>query len=62
MKTEEITVFIKKIVADEGMILTDGNSYGTEIFLSADRTVDEFYEITKEEYKEIKKAETEEEV
>lgn len=48
MKTEQITV--KKIIADEGMILTDGKTYGRVIFLGADRTADEFYEITQEEY------------
>ena len=60
MKTEEIT--INKIIADEGMILTDGKTYGKVIFLGADRKAEEFHEITQEEYDEIKKVETEEEI
>ena len=49
MKTEQIIV--NKIVADDGMILTDGEAYGKVIFLGADRNPDEFYEITEDEYK-----------
>ena len=42
-----------KIEADEGNILTDGKIYGTTIFLGSDRSVDEFREITIEEYEKI---------
>ena len=48
VKTEEITV--KKIIADEGMVLTDGNDYGKIIFLAEGQTADIFTEITEEEY------------
>lgn len=42
-----------KITASEGMVLTNGTTYGTIIFLSEDQTGDEYYEITQEEYQEI---------
>ena len=48
MKTEKIT--LQKIVADDGMILTDGEIFGKEIFLGAGKKVEDFYEITQEEY------------
>lgn len=40
----------KPIVAAEGMILTDGEIYGTKIFLAEGRSSAEFHEITVEEY------------
>jgi hypothetical protein len=39
--------------AKDGMILTDGKTYGETIYLENGRTADEFYEITKEEYNRI---------
>jgi hypothetical protein len=51
MKTTEIKTI--KIEADEGKILTDGETYGSVIFLGANRNVDEFYEIPREEYDRI---------
>ena len=38
------------IFADEGKVLTDGESYGTPVVLADDRNPDEFTEITIEEY------------
>lgn len=55
MKKETITRI--KITASEGMVLTNGTTYGTVIFLSEGQTGDEYYEITQEEYKEILKNE-----
>lgn len=61
MKTETITMI--KLVATEGMILTNGEGYGKEVFLSNTDSVDNWHEITEEEYNEIQKAmETEHEV
>ena len=51
MKTIEITTI--KLEADKGKILTDGNTYGSVIFLGAGKSVNDFYEITEEEYQEI---------
>ena len=51
MKTETITRV--KLIASEGMILTDGTTYGTVVFLSEGQTGDNFTEITKEEYERI---------
>lgn len=39
--------------ADEGMILTDGKTYGTTVLLGEGRSAEEFCEITEEEYAEI---------
>lgn len=39
--------------AEEGMILTDGNTYGRVIMLGENRSTEEFHEITEEEYAEI---------
>lgn len=49
-----------KLTAAEGMVLTDGESYGKEIFLSQNESADNWHEITEEEYIEIQKKELEE--
>lgn len=45
----------KRIVlfADEGKVLTDGKTYGTQIFLGENDVADNYREITVEEYKAI---------
>ena len=48
------------IYADEGKILTNGEIYGTQIFLAEGQSADEFYEISQEEYDTILAAEAEE--
>lgn len=48
MKTTEIKTI--KIEAEEGKMLTDGNTYGSIIYLASNRSVNEFYEITITEY------------
>lgn len=45
---------IRKILyADEGKILTNGSTYGKQIFLADDIDVSEFYEISEQEYEAI---------
>ena len=41
------------ITADEGMVLTNGEIYGKSIFLAEDANVNDFYEISAEEYEKI---------
>ena len=47
----------KVITASEGHIFTNGETYGSEIFLAEGVSETEFYEITEEEYNEIIEAE-----
>ena len=48
------------LYADTDKILTDGETYGTTIYLGEGRSADEFHEITQEEYEEILEAEADE--
>lgn len=43
------------LIADEGKMLTDGENYGATIDLGIGRNVNEFDEISKEEYEKIMK-------
>ena len=45
------------LYADEGMILTDGENYGTTMQLAKGRTADDIREISMEEYDNILEAE-----
>ena len=56
MNIETITTTM--LTASEGHILTDGEVYGRVIYLGADRSAEEFHEITDAEY-EAKMAELE---
>ena len=41
------------LYADEGKVLTDGTTYGKQIFLAEGNDGSSYYEITETEYKEI---------
>lgn len=43
----------KVIYADDGKVLTNGEIYGSTIFLADGVSEDDFYEITEEEYQTI---------
>ena len=45
------------LYADEGMILTDGENFGTTMQLAEGRTAEDIREISMEEYEEILEAE-----
>ena len=49
----------KIIKANYGMILTDGEIYGTMIYLAEGKSADDFYEISAEEYAERTSADAE---
>lgn len=51
MTTETITRI--KLTASEGMVLTDGESYGKEVFLAEGADSSKWYEITDAEYETI---------
>ena len=42
-----------KIIADEGMVLTNGEVYGREIYLADGVNAEDFYPITLAEYEAI---------
>lgn len=48
MKKETITRV--KLTASEGMVLTDGEHFGKEVFLAEDADSSKWHEITQEEY------------
>ena len=58
--TQETITRIKLTAAD-GMVLTDGELYGRELYLAADAAPESYREITEAEYErlEAQKAETE---
>lgn len=47
------TVIINKITADEGMILTNGETFSKEVFLGKNDKAENWYEITEAEYAKI---------
>ena len=47
------TVIINKITADEGMWLTNGETYSKEVYLGKYDKVENWHEITEEEYRSI---------
>jgi hypothetical protein len=53
MKSKTIQQII--LTADEGMYLTDGQTYGTTIILPESANVNDWWEITEAEYEQIQK-------
>lgn len=51
MKTETITTL--KLIASEGMTLTDGEHFGKEVFLGTGDSADNWHEITDAEAERI---------
>lgn len=51
MTTETITTV--KLTASEGMVLTDGESFGKEVFLAENADASKWYEITEAEYEKV---------
>lgn len=47
------------IYADEGKILTNGKTYGRQIFLAEGESAEDYYEITEAEYEKIQAEEDE---
>ena len=58
---EITTIEIRKLIASEGKVLTNGVAFGEEVFLGKNDAPENWHEITKEEYEEIKKAKEAEE-
>lgn len=51
MKSENI--ILTKLQADEGMILTDGKSYGKIAYLGANDRAENWHEITEKDYESV---------
>lgn len=47
-----------KLIATDGMVLTNGETYGKEVFLGTGDSTDNWWEITEEEYSKIAEEET----
>ena len=47
------------IEADEGMVLTNGNTFGSIVYLGKNDSIDNWHEITEEEAERLQNAETE---
>ncbi len=47
------TIEVRKLVASEGTVLTNGEAYGKEIYLGCNDKPENWSEITNEEYDEI---------
>lgn len=52
MEMETITRI--KLTSTDGMILTNGETFGRVIYLASGETADNWHEITEEEYNEIR--------
>lgn len=55
---KQTTIELRKIVADDGFVLTNGETYGREIYLGKNDNAENWHEITEAEYDEILKQES----
>ena len=53
------TIELRKLIASEGMVLTNDEAYGKEIYLGKNDKPENWHEITEEEYNEILKEQEE---
>lgn len=56
---EKIKIELTKLVASEGMTLTNGETFGKDVFLGTDDKIENWYEITDEEAERIQLEEIE---
>ena len=57
---EKTTIELVKLTAAEGMVLTNGEAYGKEIYLGCNDSSENWKEISDEEYAEILRNQEEE--
>lgn len=53
------TIELRKMTASEGMVLTNGEAYGKEIYLGKNDVPENWHEITDAEYEEVLKQQEE---
>ena len=53
---EMTTIQLRKLIAADGMVLTNGDIYGKEVYLGVNDTTDNWREITEAEYETIQQA------
>lgn len=51
---EMTTIELRKLTASDGMILTNGETFGKEIYLGVNDSPDNWREITDDEYEKLK--------
>ena len=49
----ETNITLRKLTADEGMVLTNGEAYGKDIYLGIYDSAENWHEITDDEYEAI---------
>ena len=49
----ETTITLRKLIAADGYVLTNGEAYGKEIYLGKNDVAENWHEITDSEYAEI---------